>query len=274
MTAATLIIGDVHETLAGLDDQRFQCCVTSPPYFAKRSYTDDDREIGRTSLTEYLDAMAKVSYQLWRVLRDDGLLWLNISDTAVGSGGAGGDYNAGGSYEHRPKWRQGDMTLDDGSRLVNGQWANIPGRLISILQSQGWRLRQTIVWDKRRPRHAPVEHERRPLEQWEPIYMLSKARASEYRFKVNVLDIIGRGNVWQMSPSRGPNGKAPFPVELPHRCIGLSTVPGDEVLDPFVGGGATLVAAQQHKCPSVGIDLDPSMVDVVRARVPDVEVVS
>jgi site-specific DNA-methyltransferase (adenine-specific)/site-specific DNA-methyltransferase (cytosine-N4-specific) len=271
---ATLIIGDVHDVLAGLDDRRFQCIVTSPPYFARRAYVDDEREIGRGDLVEYLDAMAKVSHQLWRVLRDDGLLWLNIGDTAVGSGGAGGDYNAGGTYEHRSKYRQGSTALEDGTKLMPGQWANIPGRLISVLQGQGWRLRQTIVWDKRRPRRADVAHERRPLEQWEPIFMLSKARASEYAFLPEPLNAIGRGNVWQMSPSTGPSGKAPYPVELPRRCIALSCLPGDEVLDPFVGGGASLVAAERHGCPSVGIDLDSDMIDVVRARIPDVEVVS
>ena len=49
---------------------------------------------------------------------------------------------------------------------------------------------------------------------------------------------------------------APFPVELPRRCIKLFTFIGDTVLDPFMGSGSTLIAAYLSNRHVVGIDID------------------
>jgi site-specific DNA-methyltransferase (cytosine-N4-specific) len=89
-----------------------QCCVTSPPYWGRRRYGDHDDELGTEDLHVYLERVTVVMAQVRRALRDDGVLWLNIGDTAAGSGGAGGDYNDGGSKAGRAKYRQGRPTLD------------------------------------------------------------------------------------------------------------------------------------------------------------------
>ena len=60
---------------------------------------------------------------------------------------------------------------------------------------------------------------------------------------------------------------APFPVELPERLIHLFTWVDDLVLDPFMGAGSTLVAAERTGRSYVGFDLDPEFVALSRARV-------
>ena len=109
-------------------DQSFDCVVTSPPYFGLRRYGHSPDEIGTGSLSEYLDDISQVTHELRRVLKDDGLFWLNIGDTASGSGGAGGDYNKGGTQDGRPKWKQGD------SGLAKKQWIGVPDRVKLMLQ--------------------------------------------------------------------------------------------------------------------------------------------
>jgi site-specific DNA-methyltransferase (adenine-specific) len=59
---------------------------------------------------------------------------------------------------------------------------------------------------------------------------------------------------------------APFPVELPQRLIELYTYRGDLVLDPFLGSGSTLLAARRTGRHGIGYDLDPSYVELARAR--------
>lgn len=64
-----------------------QCIVTSPPYWALRSYLRKDHpdkalEIGSESTPqEYVATMVGVFRELWRVLRDDGTVWLNLGDS-------------------------------------------------------------------------------------------------------------------------------------------------------------------------------------------------
>jgi site-specific DNA-methyltransferase (adenine-specific) len=51
---------------------------------------------------------------------------------------------------------------------------------------------------------------------------------------------------------------APFPVALAERCLRLAGLkPGELVLDPFMGTGATLVAARQLGLSGIGIEIDP-----------------
>ena len=59
---------------------------------------------------------------------------------------------------------------------------------------------------------------------------------------------------------------APFPFELPYRCIKLYTFPNDLVVDPFVGSGTTCLAAKKTGRHWIGYDLDPKWVDLANAN--------
>lgn len=59
---------------------------------------------------------------------------------------------------------------------------------------------------------------------------------------------------------------AVFPIALPKRCIELFTHKGELVLDPFVGIGTTLVAAQDLERNAVGFDLNPKYIEFTKKR--------
>ena len=78
--------GDCLKILKTLPDDSVHCCVTSPPYYALRDY-GMEAQIGReTTPKEYISRLTEVFTEVRRVLRPDGTLWLNISDTYAGKG--------------------------------------------------------------------------------------------------------------------------------------------------------------------------------------------
>lgn len=72
--------------------------------------------------------------------------------------------------------------------------------------------------------------------------------------------------IWPMTTESGVNHPAPFPVELPWRLILLYTSPGDLVLDPFMGAGATAVAAVRAGRHFVGYDVSETYCQLARQR--------
>lgn len=234
-------------------DGYFQCIVTSPPYWGQRRYTDDPREIGVGSSLDYLEEMQDCAAEWRRVLSDGGTLWLNLNDTSSGSGGAGGDYNPGGSSEGKPKYKQGK------SDRPPMQLMNMPHRVVEKFVGADFLYRRCIIWAKQwengtvQKRRANINHERRPAESHEYLFMLTKGRS--YYF--DPAGVVEDGSVWHFSKElRNPSKHlAPFPEELPRRCLLLSTKPGDRVLDPFAGSGTTIKVANSMGRVGFGTDL-------------------
>ncbi|HVT78376.1 MAG TPA: site-specific DNA-methyltransferase [Acidimicrobiales bacterium] len=258
---ARLITADVYDGLRSLPPRSVDVVCTSPPYLGRRAYTDDPREIGRGSMAEYLHDMVSLFSELRRILRPTGVVWFNIFDVAVGSGGSGGDYAEGGSKHGQRKYRQGDMGMAD------GQWASAPHRVIHRLQDNGWWLRSEVIWDKKQRRPEDLDHVRRPGESHEYLFMLTpRAPAGNpYRWFPDRLE--EQGSVWHITPGGGGTGhEAVFPEELVRRCILSTTEPGDVVLDPFAGSGTSLAVAVSLGRSAVGVDFDPNNVARVQQR--------
>jgi len=75
--------------------------------------------------------------------------------------------------------------------------------------------------------------------------------------------------VWTFSgESRKKIGHpAPFPLELPKRCIRLFSFREDVILDPFAGSGSTLIAAYKEGRKCIGVEIDPAYVRLATKRV-------
>jgi DNA modification methylase len=73
--------------MATLPDQSAQTCITSPPYFGLRDYGHDGQIGLEASPEAYVAALVAVFRDVWRVLRDDGTLWLNLGDSYAAARG-------------------------------------------------------------------------------------------------------------------------------------------------------------------------------------------
>lgn len=165
---ATILVGDVLNRIKEIPDQTVQTCITSPPYWGLRDYGHDG-QLGLEPTPEaYVESMVEVFREVRRVLRDDGTLWLNLGDSYNGSGGAGGDYNAGGLKEGQPKYPGRKVPILKPKDLVG-----IPWRVAFALQQDGWWLRQDIIWHK--PNPMPESVADRCTKAHEYIFLLTKS---------------------------------------------------------------------------------------------------
>lgn len=91
----------------------------------------------------FICAMRAFGREIWRVLRNDGVLILNLGDSYNGSGGAGGDYGPGGLKEGQPRYPGRNVP-----ELQVGDLLNMPHRVAGALQADGWIWRRTMIWNK------------------------------------------------------------------------------------------------------------------------------
>ena len=128
-----------------------------------------DRQIGlEASMEAYLETMVDVFREVWRVLRDDGTLWLDIGDSYSGSGKGPTGQNGVGQHERR----QGFDTDCRSASIPAKNLMLIPWRLVLALQADGWIVRSVISWQKAAPMPESVTD--RPTNAWEPIFLLTK----------------------------------------------------------------------------------------------------
>jgi DNA modification methylase len=169
--------GDCLDVLRTMPDRSVHCCVTSPPYFGLRDYGADG-QIGLEATPDaFVAKMVEVFREVYRVLRDDGTLWLNLGDsyasTTSGTGARGGSFAS-----ERAQW-QGTATrkeIPDG--LKSKDLIGIPWRVAFALQADGWYLRSDIIWHK--PNPMPESVRDRPTKAHEYLFLLSKSERYFY----------------------------------------------------------------------------------------------
>jgi hypothetical protein len=151
-----VLLGDVRQTLRALPECLFHCCMTSPPYWNLRSYlkADDPNkplEIGsERTPAEFVATMVDVFRHVRRVLRDDGVLFVNLGDSYSASPGQRKSTDAHGSKQATNNGStQTDSASVDG--LDSGNQCLMPHRVAMALQADGWILRSTIIWAKKSP---------------------------------------------------------------------------------------------------------------------------
>lgn len=147
---ATILHGDCKQTLRTLAAESVHCCVTSPPYFALRSYLPKDHpdkalEIGsEKSIGAFVETMVDVFREVKRVLHSSGVCWINLGDTR--GGGRGG--NPAESAYRKQATNVGSHVDPFNSGLPSGNLCGVPWRTAFALQADGWILRDAIVWAK------------------------------------------------------------------------------------------------------------------------------
>jgi DNA modification methylase len=250
--------GDAKSVLASLPDKAFNCVVTSPPYYWLRDYGVAGQIGQEDTVLQYVRAMTDIMDEVYRVLADDGLVFLNLGDTYYSGKG-----RSHGTDPKSNKRRFGLRAVDKSGGIGIGirpkSVIGVPWRVaLEMSGRRKWVLRSSIIWHRK---HSLPEAVRdRPRRSYEYVFMFAKQR--NYYFNRDAIrDVLLEQDVWTI-PARPKttNGidTAPFPDELVERCLDLGCPASGAVLDPFAGSGTTLRVALKSGRQAVGIDLSPT----------------
>jgi DNA modification methylase len=244
--------GDACGVLSTLDPNQFNCVITSPPYYWQRDYKVEGQIGLEWQINDYVSAIANTMDEVKRVLRKDGLLFLNLGDTYYsGKGQPKGVDRKNGA-------RRFGLRAVDASGLGVPQKTTIgmPWRIALEMVGRGWTLRAPIVWRREGSLPEPTAKDR-PWRTYEFVFMFSKSR--KYHFSRDKLG--GEEDVWTIS-ERPKHSKglhfAAFPDELVSKCLAVGCPMNGRVLDPFAGTGTVLRVALEAGRSATGIDLSPA----------------
>lgn len=255
--------GDSLEVLRRLPSEAVQCVVTSPPYWGLRQYGAEG-EIGlEPTLPQFLNRLGTIFSEVKRVLKNDGILWLNMGDGYT-SGNRGWR-----APDKKNRARAMHVRPDTPEGLKPKDLLGIPWRLAFALQQDGWYLRNDVIWQK--PNAMPESVKDRPNRVHEYVFLLSKSE--KYYYDYESVQETAAGNkrnlrsVWSINTQPFPEAHfATFPEALVEPCILAATRAGDYVLDPFFGSGTVGVVCQRHQRRFVGIELHPEYIEIAVRR--------
>jgi DNA modification methylase len=164
--------GDALRTLRTFPAESVDCVVTSPPYFGLRDYGTMGQIGLEQSPERFIERLTEVFMACRRVLKKEGTMWVVMGDSYAGSGRGAGNVNKKG------KQLKASCTGDfckpyrlDGYK--NKDLMGIPWALAFSLRSQGWYLRQDIIWSK--PNPMPESVRDRCTKAHEYLFLLSKS---------------------------------------------------------------------------------------------------
>jgi DNA modification methylase len=296
-----ILVGDNRETLKTLPEKSVQCCITSPPYFGLRDYGNEN-QIGLEETPElYVKQLVKVFRQVWRVLRDDGVVWLNLGDSYTSNTKCLGRNDTSKMYGENSQ----HLSLHKKHKIVNEtkpkDLIGIPWLVAFALRADGWYLRQDIIWSK--PNPMPESVTDRCTKSHEYIFLLSKSQKYFYdaeaikeeslypddnrkgRVKETAKDFqrdLGnrllhgdktylkknKRSVWNVSTQPFPGAHfAVFPPDLIEPCVLAGSKKNDFILDPFGGSGTTAAVALKHDRKAILCELNEKYVDIIPERI-------
>lgn len=259
-----LIFGDCKEKLKELKSNSVDLIFTSPPYCDSRKKT-----YGGIHPNKYVEWFLPISKELLRILKPSGTFILNIKE-----------------------------------RVVKGERHTYILQLIMEMRKQGWLWTEEFIWHKKNC--YPGKWPNRFRDAWERLLQLNKSKKfnmyqeavmipigdwsetrlrnlsetdkirdnskSESGFGKNVSHWLNKDKVYPTNvlhlatECNNKNHSAVFPVALPEWFIKLFTKEGDTVLDPFMGSGTTLFAAQKLMRNSIGIEMVPEYYRAVKNK--------
>ena len=251
--------GDVSEVLPRLPDACVQSIITSPPYWGLRDYGIHGQIGLEPTLVSYINRLTGVFAELRRILKPDGILWLNLGD----------GYTSGNRGWRAPDKKNPNRAMsvrpDNPPGLKDKDLLGVPWRLAFALQADGWFLRSDIIWHK--PNAMPESVKDRPTRAHEYLFMFTKEEKYSY-YADAVTEAAEEGGtrnrrtVWSIntSPTNG-NHIASFPEDLVEPCVLAATKPGDFVLDPFFGCGTVGLVCWRLNRKFIGTELNPEYVN-------------
>lgn len=147
-----IYVGDAKTCLPGFPAASFQSCMTSPPYYSLRDYGAEGQIGLEESVEEYIDALMQVFREVYRTLRDDGTLWVNLGDSYAGSG-LGWSKDPNSMQLHNKAWagrtERPVNYIGQGQRVGEDMKARdlmgIPWAFAFAMRKEGWYLRSECI---------------------------------------------------------------------------------------------------------------------------------
>jgi DNA modification methylase len=188
-TVSAYYVGDCRKLLRQLPDECVQTCITSPPYWGLRDY-DTRGQIGLEATPEkYVKVLVAVFEEVWRVLKDDGTLWLNLGD-CYANGKLGRSDEDEASLRRRnqhygtakaPKAVARGAASGSARRAVGlkpKDLVGIPWAVAFALRDAGWYLRMDNIWSK--PNPMPESVTDRTTKSHEYLFHFAKSASYYY----------------------------------------------------------------------------------------------
>jgi site-specific DNA-methyltransferase (adenine-specific) len=225
--------------MSSIPDSSVHLMVTSPPYNVGKEYDED------LDLNQYISLLKDVFAETHRVLVRGGRTCINIANV--------------------------------------GRKPYVPYHkfIIDVMTQLGFLMRGEIIWNKGAGAgvstawgswRSPTNPTLRDTHEYILVFSKDKfGRTSKGReatiSKEEFLEYTK--SIWEFQPESAEKvgHPAPFPVELPYRCIQLYTFKGETVLDPFCGVGATCIAAIKAGRHFIGIDISQEYVGKATQRI-------
>lgn len=226
------------ESMTQIPDGTVALMVTSPPYNVGKEYDED------LTLDAYLDLLHRVFTETYRALEAGGRVAVNVAN------------------------------------LGRKPYLALNHHVARLLEDVGFLLRGEIIWQKAKGAGGSCawgswQSAKNPTLRDLHEYIIVGCKESFSRQRkgddsISKEDFMDATlSVWNIAPASAKRvgHPAPFPVELPKRLIELYTFEGDLVLDPFMGAGATAIAAQQIDRHYVGYEISPEYRKLALSRI-------
>lgn len=224
-----------------INENSVDLIVTSPPYNLDVRYNSFN---DRISYEEYLEFTNKWLEKCYKFLKDDGRMCLNIPL----------DKNKGGQQ-------------------------SVYADIITLAKKNGFKYHTTIIWNEQNISKrtawgswlsASAPYVIAPVEMIAVLYKKKWKKTSGSRISDITKDefMEWTNGVWNfMGESKKKVGHpAPFPIELPRRCIKLFSFLNDVVLDPFFGSGSTSIEAPLLHRIGIGVEIDKNYCEIAKNR--------
>jgi DNA modification methylase len=240
------------EGMDDLPDDSVDMVVTSPPYFNLRAYAQ------WLTYQDHLNFLERVFRECYRVQKPGSWICWNIQECLP-----------------VPKEEQ-----------IRGEREGCYPLLadtIGVMRKVGFIYEKDIIWYKGKGTATQKLFGSYPYPSLILVSGLTEhiitARKPKGTFKREISDEIkaksklskeewGKWAVdlWEFPPTKVKGHTAPYPLELPTRCIRLNSFWGDVVLDPFMGSGTTAIAAKRCGRKYIGYEQDPNYVQLIGER--------
>ncbi len=244
----TLIHGDAQD-MSQIPDNSVHLMVTSPPYNVTKEYDDD------LTLSEYLELLHNVFSEVYRVIAPGGRAVVNIANV--------------GRKPYIPLASHVNVLMSEIGFLMRGEV--IWDKSASAGSSTAWGSFQSASNPCLRDIHEYL------LIFSKGQFKLNRTSDEKEAGRVDTIEkqefIDWTKSIWSFptASAKKIGHPAPFPVELPRRCIEFFTFQGDVVLDPFMGSGSTAIAAAKSSRSYICYDINDEYITLAEQRLATID---